>query len=172
MWSRDQGKTWTISEKARTKTTESAIVELSDGSLMLNMRDNRNRKDKSQTNGRAVSVTRDLGKTWRLHSSDHDALPEPVCMASLLGYTLGNGKTLLFFSNPNSKHRRERMTVRISLDDGKTWPAERFILLDKVGEAYSSMAMVDERTLGILYESSRADLVFQKIKLIEFGLQP
>lgn len=53
------------------------------------------------------------------------------------------------------------MTVRISLDDGKTWPAERFILLDKVGEAYSSMAMVDERTLGILYESSRADLVFQ-----------
>ena len=64
------------------------------------------------------------------------------------------------------------MTVRISLDDGKTWPAERSILWDKEGGAYSSMAMVDERTLGILYESSRADLVFQKIKLIEFGLQP
>ena len=64
------------------------------------------------------------------------------------------------------------MTVRISLDDGKTWPAERSILLDKEGGAYSSMAMVDERTLGILYESSQADLVFQKIELIEFGLQP
>lgn len=172
MWSRDQGKTWTISEKARTNTTESAVVELSDGSLMLNMRDNRNRTDKSQTNGRAVSVTRDLGKTWSLHSSDHGALPEPVCMANLLGHTLSNGKTLLFFSNPNSKHRRERMTVRISLDDGKTWPVERSILLDKEGGAYSSMAMVDERTLGILYESSRADLVFQKIELVEFGLQP
>jgi sialidase-1 len=139
---------------------------------MLNMRDNRNRTDKSQTNGRAVSVTRDLGKTWSLHSSDHGALPEPVCMASLLGHTLSNGKTLLFFSNPKSKHRREKMTVRISLDDGKTWPVDRSILLDKEGGAYSSMAMVDERTLGILYESSRADLVFQKIELVEFGLQP
>ena len=96
MWSRDQGKTWTISEKARTNTTESAVVELSDGSLMLYMRDNRNRTDKSQTNGRAVSLTRDLGKTWSLHSSDHGALPEPVCMASLLGHTLSNGKPYCF----------------------------------------------------------------------------
>jgi hypothetical protein len=30
--------------------------------------------------------------------------------------------------------------------------------------------MVDEETLGILYESSVADMVFQKIKLSEFGL--
>ena len=75
---------------------------------------------------------------------------------------------MLFFSNPNSKHRREKMTVRMSLDQGKTWP--KSILLDRKGGAYSSMSMVDEDTLGILYESSLADLVFQKIKLSEFGL--
>jgi sialidase-1 len=168
MWSRDHGKSWTLSSPARDNTTECSVAELKDGSLILNIRDNRNRKDKSKTNGRAVSVTHDMGKTWKVHSSDHGALPEPVCMASLISHDLKDGRRVLFFSNPNSKLRREKMTVRMSLDQGKTWP--KSILLDQKGGAYSSLAMVDEGTLGILYESSVADMVFQKIKLSEFGL--
>ena len=62
------------------------------------------------------------------------------------------------------------MTVRVSLDDGKSWPEDRQILLDRKGGAYSSLVMVDEDTLGILYESSRANLVFQTIPLEDFGL--
>ena len=168
MWSKDHGKSWTLSSPARENTTECSVAELRDGSLMLNIRDNRNRSDKSKTNGRAVSVTSDMGKTWEVHSSDHGALPEPVCMASLIPHDLKDGRRVLFFSNPNSKYKREKMTVRMSLDQGKTWP--KSILLDKEGGAYSSLAMVDDRTLGILYESSVADMVFQKIKLSEFGL--
>ena len=168
MWSKDRGKSWTLSSPARDNTTECSVAELKDGSLMLNIRDNRNRSDKSKTNGRAVSVTKDMGKTWELHSSDHGALPEPVCMASLISHDLKDGRRVLFFSNPNSKYKREKMTVRMSLDQGKTWP--KSILLDQKGGAYSSLAMVDDRTLGILYESSVADMVFQKIKLSEFGL--
>ena len=168
MWSKDHGKSWTLSSPARDNTTECSVAELKDGSLMLNIRDNRNRKDKSKTNGRAVSVTDDMGKTWKVHSSDHGALPEPVCMASLISHDLKDGRRVLFFSNPNSKYKREKMTVRMSLDQGKTWP--KSILLDQKGGAYSSLAMVDDRTLGILYESSVADMVFQKIKLSEFGL--
>ena len=74
---------------------------------MLNMRDNRNRSDKGETNGRAVSVTPDFGKTWNIHSSDHRALPEPVCMASLIKHKLADGRQVLFFSNPNSKNARK-----------------------------------------------------------------
>ena len=168
MWSRDHGRSWTLSSPARDNTTECSVAELKDGSLMLNIRDNRNRKDKSKTNGRAVSVTEDMGKTWKVHSSDHGAMPEPVCMASLISHDLKDGRRVLFFSNPNSKYKREKMTVRMSLDQGKTWP--KSILLDQKGGAYSSLAMVDDVTLGILYESSVADMVFQKIKLSEFGL--
>ena len=135
---------------------------------MLNMRDNRNRKDKSETNGRAVSVTSDLGKTWKVHSSDHGSLPEPVCMASLISHRLKDGRTVLFFSNPHHKSRRQNMTLQMSLDDGRTWVKK--ILLDKKGGAYSSLVMVNDRTVGILYESSRADLVFQAIGLQELGL--
>ena len=168
MWSRDHGKTWKLSSLARSNTNESAVAELSDGSLMLNMRDNRNRKDKSETNGRAVSVTSDLGKTWKVHSSDHGSLPEPVCMASLISHKLKDGRTVLFFSNPHHKSRRQNMTLQLSLDDGKTWSKK--ILLDKKGGAYSSLVMVNDQTVGILYESSRADLVFQTIGLQELGL--
>ena len=56
----------------------------------------------------------------------------------------------------------------MSLDDGNTWSKK--LLLDEDGGAYSSLVMVDDQTLGILYESSRADLVFQTIQLGEFGL--
>jgi len=168
MWSRDHGKSWTLSSPARDNTTECSVAELKDGSLMLNIRDNRNRKDKSKTNGRAVSVTHDMGKTWKIHSSDHGVLPEPVCMASLISHELKDGRRVLFFSNPNSKYKREKMTVQMSMDQGKTWP--KSILLDRKGGAYSSLSMVNDRTLGILYESSVADMVFQKIKLSEFGL--
>ena len=168
MWSKDHGKTWALSSLARSNTNESAVAELSDGSLMLNMRDNRNRKDKSETNGRAVSVTTDLGKTWKVHPSDHRSLPEPVCMASLISHRLKDGRIVLFFSNPHHKSRRQKMTLQMSLDDGKTW--SRQVLLDKNGGAYSSLVMVNDQTVGILYESSRADLVFQVIGLQELGL--
>ncbi|MFK7819715.1 MAG: sialate O-acetylesterase, partial [Planctomycetaceae bacterium] len=47
MHSKDHGETWTVSPAARDNTTECSVAELSDGSLMLNMRDNRNRSDKS-----------------------------------------------------------------------------------------------------------------------------
>jgi sialidase-1 len=60
------------------------------------------------------------------------------------------------------------MTVQMSRDNGKTWSKK--ILLDKKGGAYSSLVMVNDRTIGILYESSRADLIFQTIDLGEFGL--
>lgn len=165
IYSKDHGKTWTVSNPARDNTTESAVVELSDASLLLNMRDNRNRKDKSHTNGRAVSRTTDLGQTWTTHSTDHSALPEPVCMASLIADPHRTGT--LYFSNPNSKKSRSHMTIRRSTDNGKTWSSQ--ILLDSKGGAYSSLVMVDENHLGILYESSVADMIFQKIPLSDFN---
>ncbi|MDA7666199.1 glycoside hydrolase [bacterium] len=171
MWSRDHGKNWTLGAAARKDTTECAVAALSDGSLLLNMRDNRNRKDKSETNGRALSVTSDFGKSWTVHSADHGALPEPVCMASMISHTLADGRHVLLFSNPRDKYKRRHMTIQASLDDGKTWPEKHRVLLDEgSGRGYSSLAMADERTIGIIYESSVANLVFQTVQLAELGL--
>ena len=166
--SKDHGKTWFVSPPARHDTTECAVAEAGDGSLVFSMRDNRNRTDKGATNGRAISTTRDLGATWEIHPADHGALPEPVCMASLISHRLPDGKTVLLFSNPHDKEKRRHITIQASLDGGKTWPAEHRVLLDDgTGLGYSSLAMVDDSTVGILFESSVADMIFMKVPLAD-----
>jgi sialidase-1 len=168
MSSRDHGKTWTVSAAARHDTTECAVADLGDGTLMLNMRDNRNATDKGPTNGRAVSTTGDLGKTWTVHLSDHVALPEPVCMGSLIAHRLADGKRVLFFSNPRNKIKRQEITVQASLDGGRTWPENHQVLIDpNPSFGYSCLAIIDADTLGILYESSEADIAFRRIPLSE-----
>ncbi|MEZ5106956.1 MAG: sialidase family protein [Draconibacterium sp.] len=166
VFSKDGGETWHIGTGAKPNTTEAQVVELSDGSLMLNMRDDRNRKDKSETNGRAVAITKDLGKTWEIHPSSNSALPEPNCMASLIATDLtfdGADKRVLFFSNPNNKNHRTNMTIKASLDEGMTWPeAYQLELNEADGFGYSCMTMVNENTVGILYEGVK-ELYFQSV---------
>ncbi len=166
VYSQDGGNSWHIGTGAKSNTTEAQVVELADGSLMLNMRDDRNRDDKSASNGRAVAVTSDLGRTWTVHPSSNSALPEPNCMASIIAADLeigGEKQKVLFFSNPNDKSSRVNMTIKTSFDEGLTWPEDNwFELYSPPCYGYSCLTMVDESTIGIVYEGS-GDLFFQKI---------
>jgi sialidase-1 len=88
-------------------------------------------------------------------------------MASLIKHTY-QGREYLLFSNPNSTEKRENMTIKLSMDMGNTWPEANQLLLDEgVVRGYSCMTSIDEETIGILYEGSQADLVFQRIKITE-----
>jgi len=175
-WSKDRGETWKTSNPAYFNTTECMAVQLSDGSLMLNMRHNDNRSDTTETNGRAVAVTSDLGNTWAEHPTSKGALIEPTCMASLHKHEYSENeqkKSILMFSNPNSKTGRNHMTIKVSFDDGQTWPEKNWLLLDELkSRGYSCLTSIDENTIGILYEGSQADLVFQKIPVHEIRLSP
>lgn len=162
IYSKDHGKTWKISKHARTNTTEAQVAELEPGVLMLNMRDNRG-------GSRAVSTTNDMGETWKEHESSRTALREPVCMASLISVKAKDnvlGKDILLFSNPDDVKSRHKMTVKASLDGGKTWLPENQLMID-AGQnwGYSCLTMIDKETVGILYESSVAHLTFQAFKL-------
>ncbi len=171
-YSRDGGKTWKTSEPALSVaggTTECSVVELENGSLMLNMRANKNRGNTTADNGRAIAVTMDLGITWQEHVSSFSALPEPTCMASLLQHHFAEEQNLLFFSNPNSKLRRDNLTIKVSFDEGLTWPEDYFLLLDEwQGRGYSCLTSIGKDHIGILYESSQADMVFEKIAIREW----
>lgn len=170
-WSNDGGKNWTTSNPAYNDVTECMAVELSDGSLMLNMRDNRNRGNMDK-NGRRICVTSDLGETWTEHPTSRKALIEPTCMGSIHKHFYkqdGEEKAVLLFSNPESRTSRDHMTLKISFDDGKTWLDDKKIVLDEYdGFGYSCITSVNDSVIGILYESSQANMVFQQIQLKEF----
>lgn len=169
-WSKDSGKTWTTSNPAYNDVTECMAVQLSDGSIMLNMRDNRNHGNKEE-NGRRICITSDLGQSWTEHPTSHKALVEPTCMASIHKHSYlqdGVRKSILLFSNPESYDSRDHMTLKVSFDEGNTWPDDKKILLDEYGGfGYSCITSVNDSTIGILYEGSQAQMIFQQIKLNE-----
>lgn len=171
-YSKDGGNTWKTTAAADTgSTTESMAVQLTDGSVMLNMRANNNSIEKGPNNGRAIATTTNLGETWTTHPTSRQALQEPVCMASIHKHSYiknGLSKSILLFANPNTKTGRHHITIKVSFDDGLTWPERNWILLDEWNSrGYSCITSVDNNTVGILYESSMSDLVFQRFTVAE-----
>ena len=166
IYSKDHGKSWQIGTGAKSHTTESQVVELADGSLMLNMRDDRGRQN-PEGGFRSVAITRDLGKSWTEHPTSAKALVEPVCMGSLIKAEY-KGKDILFFSNPAvPKGPRREITLKVSLDDGMSWPESYHMLLNEdLCFGYSCLTQIDAETLGILYEGP-GELYFQRVKISE-----
>lgn len=163
IYSKDHGESWSIGSGAKSNTTEAQVVQLSDGSLMLNMRDNRG-------GARSVYTTDDLGESWQKHPTSRSALIEPVSMASLIEFPCPEdelSKYCLLFSNPNSTESRKNMAIKMSTDDGLSWPTDQQILLNEnQGYGYSCLTPVDEQAVGILYEGA-GDLFFQKVLIKE-----
>lgn len=158
VFSRDGGKTWRIGTGAQINTTESQVVELMDGSLMLNMRDNRG-------GSRSVMVTKDMGATWTDHVSNRSALIEPVCQASIIRIRLKDGRPALAFFNPADTRLRVNSTLKISLDDGETWPEElQQLVYEPASFGYSCLAQIDDETIGVLYEGA-GELYFQRLRI-------
>ena len=135
--SSDHGKTWRIFGKPVKNGDECKVVELTDGSWMINSR--------WRGGGRQIHITKDRGEIWESH---YDAdLSDPQCNAQIMRV----GKVLLF-SNCKSQNRRHNLYVRASIDDGKTW--NEGVCIEPLGAAYSDMCVLPERRIGIVYEGA------------------
>lgn len=163
IYSKDHGKTWKSGTGAKPNTTESQVVETTPGVLMLNMRDNHG-------GFRSIFTTDDFGKTWMEHHTSQEALPDPVCMASIIKANVKTNagmKDALFFSNVATSTTRKNTTIKASLDLGESWPTQNELLLDERRTyGYSSLARIDANTVGILYEGER-ELYFVRVPVSE-----
>ncbi|MEO6003682.1 MAG: sialidase family protein [Opitutus sp.] len=162
-YSDDHGVTWKMGKAAIVEggTNECQVVELADGTLLLNLRG-------LQGNHRKVARSHDAGLTWSEVKEDA-ALIEPRCQGSLQTYTnaLTHDRSRLMFANPASLERKN-MTVRISYDEGQTWPVAKS--LHTGPSAYSCLTVLADQTPACLYESGEKT-PYEKITFARFNLE-
>jgi len=165
-YSDDHGKTFRLSENVMVPgSNESTAAQLSDGSLMLN-----SRNQSGDIRNRIVSISRNGGTSWDTSYFDYK-LPDPVCQGSLLSFEFSDGKNILAFSNPADTIRRNMLTLRLSYDDGISW--FKNILIDEDLEnsksnftAYSDIVFIQNSEICILYERNNySEIVFTKVKI-------
>lgn len=163
IYSDDRGATWHLGGQVRPLVNECQVVELADGNggMLLDMRAYFKR------NRRAHARSTDGGMTWS-EPVDHPDLIEPVCQASLIRYSwLENGAPgCLLFANPASTDR-VNMTVRLSYDDGTTWPRMRTVW--EGPSAYSCLVRLADSHVGLLYERGEAS-PYEVITFVRFAL--
>lgn len=152
IFSDDGGWTWEMGDAVSIDANECQVVELSDGRLMLNMR---------QAMGeacRAVALSRDGGRHWDSVYYDR-ALNERPCQASLVRYdTQRPASRILLFANPDIEgtayaEDRLRMTLRVSLDDGRSWPVKR--LVHAGPSSYSGIVPLSGGAVGLVFEGGQ-----------------
>lgn len=168
IYSDDQGKTWKRGAIAIPHTeewvdpSETALVELRDGRVMLNAR------TESARGRRLVAVSPDGAQGWSRPVFD-PALPEPVCFGSLVRHP----KAGILFVNPDNPddHTRRNVTVRLSRDEGKTWPARRVV--EPGGSGYADIAVAKDGTVLTFYERNaqvNGRTRTQALMLLRFGV--
>ena len=166
MFSDDAGKTWQISKPIETGGNECQVIERKDSSLLVSTR------MQGEFQGlRGIATSADGGATWSAIGLEKQ-LPCPKCQGSMIRYDDGK----LLFSNPNPgapvdgkpKGARVNLTVRMSSDDGTTWPVAR--LLHAGPSAYSCLGRLADGTILCLYEGGVKN-ASESIKLARFNLE-
>ena len=149
IYSDDHGESWHIGGVAQPGTNESVIVQTVDGALYLNCRNYADAK------WRAYAWSRDDGESFPEFGWDN-TLVEPICQASMVRFTdaESHDKNRILFSNPAST-KRERMTVRISYDECRTWSTGK--LLYEGTSAYSDLCIAPDMSICCFYERTEAD---------------
>lgn len=146
----DEGETWRLPkqhdhyDKGQGLFNEAQAVELKNGSVLMNARS----LASFTPPNRLQAVSHDGGETFQgvRHVPE---LPQPFngCEGSIVSAPDGT----LYFSGPDSKLARVRMTIWSSEDSGASW--QRLALLDEGMSGYSSLQWLGDR-LGLLYEQS------------------
>lgn len=167
LYSDDHGATWQAGEIALRHAepvlnpSESSLLELEDGRVLLNAR------SESLCNRRVITLSDDGRSHWSPPHFD-EQLFEPICCAGLvrLSGADGQGRSRILFSNPDSLSGgryaspgsawpRENLTVRLSYDEGRSWPIAR--VLDAGPSGYSDLAVGADGMLYCFYERGSLD---------------
>lgn len=153
----DHGATWRMGALVGPGADENKVVELSDGRLMLNSR---------ATPHRRIAFSDDGGESWT-GWRDEPQLQDPANNGAIIRYDerdRGSRSHWLLLSNTDHRKERRNVTVKLSCDDGATWPFRTVV--DSGPSAYSTIARLADGMLGVLYEQGP----YQKIIFVRMPM--
>jgi sialidase-1 len=183
IYSDDRGDTWHAGEIAVPCTeelinpNETVAIELADGYVMLNSR------SESKAHRRLVTYSKDGVTNWSNPKFDN-ALLEPICMGSIVRYSLARdgGRNRILFCNPDNLSRadgkeepgknrdRKNVSVKLSYDEGETWPVARSI--EPGASMYSDIAVTKSGTILCFYgRGSKPGFAGEFLTLARFNLE-
>lgn len=144
IFSDDHGATWQRSQFVPGKIggDETQLVELSDGRILMDIRQN-------SGSHRWFAESTDAGKTWAEARPGFAIAPVACAIERFAVVGAGNPVDRILWTGPTGPDRR-RLVIRVSQDDGKTFPTERLISDDYA--AYSDLAILKDQTVGVLWE--------------------
>lgn len=165
IYSNNHGTNWRIGGIVNEETDECAIVQTVDGFLYINCRNGPNYKGAKR---RTYAWSKNNGISFSEFGRD-DTLIEPGSQGSLVRFTNKNchDRNRVLFSNPAS-NKRERLTVRISYDECRTWPLHK--LLYDGPSAYSDLTIVPDMSICCLYEQGKKN-PYEKLTLAQFSIE-
>ncbi|WP_406081828.1 discoidin domain-containing protein [Micromonospora sp. NBC_00858] len=148
VYSDDHGTTWRAGEAVGVGMDENKTVELSDGRVMLNSRDS------ARSGYRKVTISTDGGHSYGPVTVDRE-LPDPTNNASIIrafpdAPADSAQAKILLFSNAANQTSRSQGTIRMSCDDGQTWPVSK--VFQPGAMSYSTLTALPDGTYGLLYE--------------------
>lgn len=183
IYSDDRGRTWQAGDIAVPCTdewinpNETIAIELADGRVMLNVR------SESKAHRRLVTTSPNGATGWSTPKFD-DALVEPICMAGMVRLSTADqgGRNRILFCNPDNLERadgtaspgkfrdRKNLTVRLSYDEGQTWPVKKSV--EPSWSSYSDIGVSKQGTILCFYGCGpKAGFAGNRLTLARFNLE-
>ncbi len=151
LMSDDGGLTWRSGGNTPVgELNESQLVEQEDGSLLLVGRTYS--RDGDSWQGKVYST--DGGETWSAEVEYDHGLTGRVCDIGLTRQSFQ--PNIILASQPADVNRRADLTVRASMNEGRTWPVHR--TLETGPSTYSDLAVLPDNMMLCLYGHGQGDL--------------
>ncbi|PSL03261.1 sialidase-1 [Haloactinopolyspora alba] len=162
LYSDDGGRTWQIGgidtpRNGVLNPNESTVLELSDGTLYFNTRD----QNGTSSGTRAATTSSDGGESFDAPYEMVDGLSAPVVQGSVLKLSpRADRHERIVFSAPADPGARRELTLRTSFDQAQSW--ESSLVLHEGPAAYSDLVETSSHALGVLYENGD-DSAYERI---------
>lgn len=158
IFSEDHGHTWQRGDIANLyfegshAPNESQLVELSDGRILLDCRD-------EYAGHRMQAESADGGRTWGRFRPGQPVSPVACAIERFTLKSAGDDRDRLLWTGPKGlgpevtptwQTGRNNLVARLSYDEGLTFPVEH--LIGAKGAAYSDLAILKDKSAGVLWE--------------------